>query len=243
MNANAARPNRAHLATSSRGSPEGARASAPLSIEALQTFLPLRGGVLLRYGNPRGFDIDLMAVLREPTEFLPWRLGRIDLFVIGWQQCERLLRAWDPMITEPVQTGVLVAGSTGDLRRLKAFLHRRPVGQAAPLHLVRRALYHAASARTWLDRVDTTRSVRDAEVLLANLTFCCSYVLRARELAARTAVREPVTFSEQLAQSPVLRRARRLLVLTKSRTLPPMGALRDIVVRVEMSLALGKLGL
>ena len=186
-------------------------------IQAVSEMLPLgNGGVLVHYGDPRGSDIDLLAVVAESVE-LGWVLGEIDLLVLGAEKCQSLIRAFDPIVVEPLQNGRFVAGSSRLWEELRSSLLSVKPSDYSVDHLFRRAVDDTQEASRWLNRYTASGALRDAQSALLNLSFACSSVLIARTIVANDQVvtLDEVSFSALLKKDPFLWCIRDALSLIK----------------------------
>ncbi len=175
-------------------------------IAAVAQILPLEDGALIWFGNRDGQDVDLLAVGTKVTE-QGWCHGAIDLLVLDREACSRLVTLSDPVVTEPLRTGEVVAGQERVWSTLRdLFLTTKTPHPDAPPHLLRRALTEYRSALLWIDRYFSSSDPGHAAYGLLNLSFYCTYLLSAR--SARAGVL-PASLDSMLAECALLGACRR----------------------------------
>jgi hypothetical protein len=167
--------------------------------------LPLgERGFLLRYGNAGGVDVDLFAAVGG-EESLLWNLGRVDLLVLGLARTRQWVRVFDPIVTEPLRTGHIVAGDEDSFRALQHDFERATPSDEAVRSLSRRAIEEALRATTWLERYAGSSRPGDRRACLDSLSYSCTYAAAAEAVSVG---RIPQTLSELVATDGFLRNVR-----------------------------------
>lgn len=205
-------------------------------IAAVAEILRLEDGALIWFGNREGEDLDLVA-LTDRGGGLDWCHGAIDLLVLRREQFLRLVQLSDPIATEPIRTGELVAGEERVWQAVRElFRSIKAPHPDAPQHLLRRGLAQYHSALQWLERHSDTGDPCHAGFGLLNLSFFCSYFLSAREASAG---RLPPSMSDLLPKYSQLRTIREAFSLLKRGGEISSVELREMILGAE-ALLLGK---
>ncbi|MBZ9577700.1 hypothetical protein KJA13_01540 [Patescibacteria group bacterium] len=156
---------------------------------------------LVWYGNLRGNDINVMAVIDKRARVRLYKLpkSKLDILTIGKDEFRRRLRMLDPAITEPLITGFRLLGDEREfsLLRSKTFLSL-PLSNKALQFLKEKARERLGNAKELLQ----ASGQEDEDNLLpclVNLSWACSYFGFA-EYYGDSPEFVPITFAHLLAQ-------------------------------------------
>lgn len=154
-------------------------------VDAVQSLFSDGEQTIIWYGSRReGRDIDLLAIDDSASGTTSMRLGRIDLAAMTRWQFERLSTVADPVVTEPVLTGVLLVGDTAvfdDARTRLIGAHPRA---EAVEHALRRSHEDSASVPRFLTQYRELQDHRCLHWALHNLSFAIAYLSFARRYSA-----------------------------------------------------------
>lgn len=152
---------------------------------------------LLWYGDRKGKDVDLLAVLKDEVQPNCYEMTKWDILEVNNEDLERRLELFDPVITEPVMNGVLLLGSQEKFDSLKEkLLSARPSGKVIEF-LLKRAREELENATVFLERYQQKTENRLLLFGLLDLSFACSYFEFARYYQNSPNV-GPISFSELL---------------------------------------------
>lgn len=157
-------------------------------IDAVRSLFSDGGQTIIWYGSRRDDrDVDLLAIDDEATGTTSIRLGRVDLAALTRGQFDLLVGCADPVATEPVLTGVLIAGDAAVLDTARECLLgcRPPVGAVG--HALRRSHEDSASVARFLEQYRDTKDLRCLRWALHNLSFAIAYLSFARRYSDRSA--------------------------------------------------------
>lgn len=146
---------------------------------------------LLWYGNRKGKDVDLLAILKDGVEPDYYEMAEWDIGEVSNEDFEKRLELFDPMVTEPLMNGVLLLGSQEKFAYLKRkLLSSRPFDKAIEF-LFKRAGEELENATVFFER--------HQQILFAllDLSFACSYFEFARYYQNTSEI-GPISFSELL---------------------------------------------
>lgn len=112
---------------------DGAHVSKEVAsqIASLAAVTPSELELAIWYGSrdPRS-DVDLLLVCAE-SEVQRFAVGRLDLIALASAELLQRIRLLDPVFTEPILTGELVAGSAEALARYRHEIAHTPVARSA----------------------------------------------------------------------------------------------------------------
>lgn len=131
--------------------------------------------VLVRYGSDRsGGDIDYLAVYDRPQLSSCIILGGLDLWATHTKELDNLASLLDPVVTEPLLTGQVVAGDSAIVERAAQIVNRSAPDTLTSSHLLRR------SFRAYLRSIELSELSGDSASIYSrdywsSLSFAISY--------------------------------------------------------------------
>ncbi len=176
---------------------------------------------LIRYGDWLGDDIDLLAVLERETKARLYEPSRLDILMIGKGEFERRRKLFDPIITDPIITGLLLSD---DKTKKVEFSELRsntilflPVSAEAIQFLQQKAQQRLKNAFNRLEIYDQKGNKRNLSSALIHLSFACSYHEFANYYQSNPEFL-PITFAHLLVEKgePLLKEVMEFLRVVKS---------------------------
>ena len=143
-------------------------------------------------------DMDFLAVYDGVLSAANMMLGRVDLWAISMSDFRWHIQMLDPLVTEPILTGIPVFGGSSAVARARADLRRAVPSEASTAYLLQR------SAEAYIYAVGRTRDRRDCSqqerrLFWSNLSFSISYWAFAHYYATRG--RGPVVLQRLLGEA------------------------------------------
>ncbi|MDP2934826.1 MAG: hypothetical protein Q8N59_03620 [bacterium] len=154
---------------------------------------------LLWYGNRKGKDVDLLLVLKDEVRINCYKMAKWDILEINNKDFKRRLKLFDPVMTEPVMSGVLLFGSYEKFVYLKRKILSICPSVKTIEFLLERASKELENANDFFERYQKKTESQLLLFTLLDLSFACSYFEFARYYRNSFDV-GPISFSELLMQ-------------------------------------------
>ena len=135
---------------------------------------PFRPILLVEYGNRSGHDIDVFALF-ENGPFIITEIGLLDYISINQRRFHELLNLYDPLVIEPILTGVLFGGNEEALILYKRQISNLKVSNDMIEHLFRRSIEELSNSYIFLHDYESTNNSFYLRSALVDLSFSCSY--------------------------------------------------------------------
>jgi hypothetical protein len=177
-----------------------------------------RVDAIIWYGSRRlDADLDLLVVTPSPSPLVHIELGRLDLLLCPQQELSFLLQYFDPLITEPLLTGSILAEEAGCAARALESLGASSTNPSTTRYLLRRSLEILLDGFAILETFDKSQEEGMLLRALTNLSFALSY----REFALfyyDNPASGPVTFASLRAERKKSELEKTLGLLAKAKT-------------------------
>lgn len=157
---------------------------------------------LIRYGDWMGEDIDLLVVLNKETKFRPYEPSKLDISTISEGEFEKRRKLFDPLITDPIITGLLLSDDKTkklEFSQLRSDTILSLALSTEAIHfLQQKAQKRLKNAFTYLENYNQKGNRRNLLSALVHLSFACSYCEFANYYQKRPEF-FPITFAHLLA--------------------------------------------
>ena len=130
---------------------------------------------IIRYGNRKGRDIDLLAVVENSIETRPYQVAQFDISEMRERDYKRKLKLLDPIVTEPVLTGSLLLGNKERFTKIrKDLLKTHPIEEGIEF-LKRRAFEELNNTAYFICLYEHQKVKIYLLFALIDLSFACSF--------------------------------------------------------------------